>query len=345
LGEIVSDTPFDIAPIAHAINAAAKSHGIGALQTIRKEIRGFSRRPGSEIFSGQTIHPHWAFHHGGRSELQFNIGLEDHTGEQELRHGVAFSFDLSQALPSIEVLVPKARSFGEYLVLYPDLYADMRMWDYRDGERSGDYSPGPVVPELVRVGCFVFLGKRQPIDSLDYNVILADFDRLLPLYRFVESGGRELPGSQPSGSDFVFQAGCTQKASATKATVAERELNINLRHTLLQAALCNRLIKQYGAENVADEHASGLGTKIDVVLRRRADEFWYYEIKTALSPRACIREALGQVMEYAYWPLANEAVRLIICGETALDEDGATYLQTLQQRFRLPVAYEQIEIS
>jgi hypothetical protein len=57
-----------------------------------------------------------------------------------------------------------------------------------------------------------------------------------------------------------------------------------------------------GAENVADQHASGLGTKIDVVLRRSAKEFWYYEIKTALSPRACIREALGQVMEYAYWP-------------------------------------------
>ena len=79
-----------------------------------------------------------------------------------------------------------------------------------------------------------------------------------------------------------------------------------------------------------------------MVLRRSADEFWHHEIKTALSPRACIREALGQVMEYAYWPRANEATRLIICDETALDEDGAAYLKTLQERFRLPVAYEQI---
>jgi hypothetical protein len=50
-------------------------------------------------------------------------------------------------------------------------------------------------------------------------------------------------------------------------------------------------------------------------------------------------------MEYAYWPRANEATRLIICGETALDEDGAAYLKTLQERFRLPVAYEQIAIG
>jgi hypothetical protein len=242
------------------------------------------------------------------------------------------------------VLVPKARMFSEYLQLYPDLYADMRMWDYRHGERGGDYPPGPIVPEFVRPGCFVFLGKRQPIRAIDYSVILADFDRLLPLYRFVESGGRELSGAQP-GNGFAFRAGCTEKASATKASLAERELNINLRHTLLQAALCNRLIKQHGAENVADEHASGLGTKIDVVLRRTGNEFWFYEIKTALSPRACIREALGQLMEYAYWPHANEAARLIICGETALDEDGAAYLKTLQQRFGLPIAYEQIDID
>jgi hypothetical protein len=42
---------------------------------------------------------------------------------------------------------------------------------------------------------------------------------------------------------------------------------------------------------------------------------------------------------------ANEAMRLIICGETALDDDGVVYLKTLQQRFRLPVAYEQISID
>lgn len=308
-----------------------------------KKFAAFSAGPGAKSSATRQLTRTGRFITAA-SVLQFNIGLEDHTGEQELRHGVAFSFELSQAFPSIDVLVPKARLFGEYRQLYPDLYADMRMWDYRDGERSGDYPPGPVVPELVRPGCFVFLGRRQPIASIDYKLILADFDRLLPLYRFAESGGRELGEAQP-GNGFVFRAGCTEKVSATKVSLVERELNINLRHTLLQAALCDRLIKRYGAENVADEHASGLGTKIDVVLRRSAKEFWYYEIKTALSPRAYIREALGQVMEYAYWPHANEAARLIICGETALDEDGATYLKTLHQRFGLPVAYEQISMG
>jgi hypothetical protein len=73
-----------------------------------------------------------------------------------------------------------------------------------------------------------------------------------------------------------------------------------------------------------------------------ASQYWYYEIKTASSPRACLREALGQILEYSYWPSAREAAKLVICGENALDEDGAAYLRQLQTRFGLPIAYEQI---
>ena len=69
-------------------SSRARTHAIGELQNIRAKLRGLSRRPGSVIFSSQTTHEHWAFHHGGRSELQFNIGLEKLSIEHELRHGV-----------------------------------------------------------------------------------------------------------------------------------------------------------------------------------------------------------------------------------------------------------------
>jgi hypothetical protein len=47
-------------------------------------------------------------------------------------------------------------------------------------------------------------------------------------------------------------------------------------------------------------------------------------------------------MEYAYWPGAREAKRLIVCGESPLDGDGETYLRQLKNRFALPIDYEQI---
>jgi hypothetical protein len=335
---------LDIETIAQELNARAREHAIGALQNIRAELKGFARRPGTAIFSSQTIHESWAFHHGGRSELQFNIGKEEVSGEIEPRHGIAFSFELSQTLPSIDVLIPKVRLFNDYMQLYPEVYADMRMWHYRDEERSTDYPPGPIMPELVIAGPFVFLGKRQTAANIDYETVLNDFDRLLPLYRYVEGSGKEATVNAVAEGGFRFQPGVRDRAPATTATLAERELNVSLKHNILQAALCRRLISEFGPENVGDEQATGLGTKIDVVLRRSEDEFWYYEIKTALSPRACLREAFGQLLEYAYWPGSREAKRLIICGETALDDEGNKYLQRLRERFRLPIEYQRIVI-
>jgi hypothetical protein len=70
-------------------------------------------------------------------------------------------------------------------------FADMRMWHFDKGARvpSDEYMPGPIPWERVKEGVFVFLGKRQPLDRIDYEVVLGDLDRLLPLYRYVESDG------------------------------------------------------------------------------------------------------------------------------------------------------------
>jgi hypothetical protein len=341
-GGMLMPNTLDIAQVAETLNGQANTYRIGQLQTIRKAMKGLRRLPSRDIFTGRTIHDDWAFHHGGRSELQFNIGREHPDGADELRHGVAFSFELSQTLPSIDVLVPKARRFGEYLQMYPDHFADMRMWHYRDRERSDDYAPAAILPELVRTGVFVFLGKRQPASSIDYGTVLTDFDRLLPLYEYVESGREQ--EALPTRDGFAFRPGTTSRAASASATLAERQLNITLRHNLMQAALCQRLVAEHGEGNVADEQPSGLGTKIDVVLRTETQQYWYYEIKTASSPQGCLREALGQILEYSFWPGAREASRLIVCGESALDADGAKYLRQLQERFNLPIAYEQITV-
>lgn len=203
--------------------------------------------------------------------------------------------------------------------------------------------PGPIPSELAVEGIFVFLGKRQPTSKIDYQMILDDFDRLLALYKYVESGGTTQPVTLPTQTGFVFRAGCTLKASSAKATQAEKQLDLNLRHNDLQIALYHRLMSKYGKDNVGTELPSGVGMSVDVVVRQKS-EYWFYEIKTASSPRACLREALGQILEYAFWPGAQEATRLIIVGESAIDEDAEEYLKRLKKRFSLPIKYEQIII-
>ena len=334
---------YDIHEIARELNSRCDSYEIGRLQEIRKTIKNFLRRPGPHIFSGQTIHDDWAFHHGGRPELQFNIGKDGSDGTM-LRHGIAFSFQTSRTLPTIDPLKPKVRLFNDFIRLYPDTYADMRMWHFQQETRSDEYMPSAIPSERVREGVFVFLGKLFPLEQLDYDRILSDFDRLLPLYRYVESNGLLHPTAVFDSHPFAFRPGCTIKSSQTTAHLARDPIDVTLRHNLMQEALYNRLVSEYGAENVGTELSSGVGTRIDVVVRH-SGLFWFYEIKTAHSPRACIREAIGQLLEYSYWSNAQEATKLIIVGETPLDTEGEEYLNLLRKRFSIPIEYESIVLD
>jgi len=285
----------------------------------------------------------YAFHHGGRSELQFNIGFEDVSGIREFRHGVAFSFQTNRTLPSIEVLIDKVRLFNDFIGANLDLFGDLRMWHFENQTRSDMEMPAPIPWERVKEGVFVFLGRRQSVDQIDYEAVLADLDRLLAIYKYVESGGTSQPISTPSAAPFTFRPGCSMKAPSAVATQAQRQLDLALRHNELQEALYRRLAAQYGKESVGTENSSGVGTRIDLVVRRQ-NEYWFYEIKTALSARACLREAVGQLLEYAFWPGAQGATRLIVVGEAAIDDDGVEYLLRLRERFALPIEYERISV-
>jgi len=329
---------LDIRSIANKLNELAPPHPIGKLQDIRTQLKKLNRRPGDKIFSTQTTFQDWAFHHGGRTELQFNIGCDSNG---DLRHGVAFSFELSQTLKSIDVLVPKVKLFNDFMELNAGDFSNMRMWHY-DDRRSVDQPPGPIPSALVTEGVFVFLGNRQPAKKIDYERILHDFDRLLPLYRYVESRGATAPVPLPK-TGFNFAAACSKKVTTARATVAEKELDLNLRHNLLQEALYQRLVPRYGKDNVRTEQPSGVGTLIDIVVKVKR-EYWFYEIKTALTPRACLREAIGQLLEYGFWPGAQEPSRFVVVGESLIDEDGKEYLRRLNKRFSLPIDYEAIAI-
>jgi hypothetical protein len=304
-------------------------------------LKTLNRRPGNKIFSTQTIFDDWAFHHGGRTELQFNIGYADRGKNDDLRHGVAFSFELSQTLKTIDVLVPKVKLFNDFMELNAGQLSDMRMWHYDDG-RSVDRPPGPIPSGLVTEGVFVFLGNRQGANRIDFGLILDDFDRLLPLYRYVESRGRTAPVPLPK-TGFSFKAGASKKVKTAQATLPEKELDLDLRHNLLQEALYQRLATEHGKDNVRTEQPSGVGTLIDIVVKMR-DEYCFYEIKTALTPRACLREGIGQLLEYAFWPGAQEPTRFIVVGESPLDAEGQEYLRRLKKRLSLPIEYEAIVI-
>lgn len=329
--------------IVDELNLRASSYEIGELQQIRRRIKGLSRLPTRKIFDDRTVFEDYAFHVGGRKELQFNIGFDSIDDHRYLRHGVAFSLQLSQSLPSIEPLLPKIAKFNEFLRAYPEEFSEFRMWRWKDGIRSQDQSVAPISPDDVEPGVFLMLGRRQQSGGFDIDQILRDFDRLLPVYRHVE-GSKKFPEITPSGGKFKFSPGGRRGVSSTVVSIREATLDRQLRHNMIQDALGNQLAEEFGFDAVRMEQPTGKGTKIDVALKT-SDGFWFYEIKTASTARMCIREALAQLLEYSYWPGSQNADRLIVVGEAKFERQAQAYLRMIREQFKIPIYYEQISLD
>lgn len=329
-----ADSAFTIQELAAALNAAADSFAIGRLQELRAQLRSRSRVGPPALFDQRTIHDGYAFHVGGRKELQFNIGVETRNGRVGIRHGVAFSLEPSRSLPTIEPLRPKIDRFNEYLRSHPEDFPGFLMWHSDQGGQHPDHDVAPIADDLVRPGVFVTLGRWVQQGEVDPRAILLDFDRLLPLYAYVESEGtRPLPREART-----FKPGCPEFVSTATAFIPERAGEIALRHKVLQRALYECLSVESGAENVAIEHELDLGVRVDAAVRQRTG-MAFYELKVAPSIQACVRLALGQLLEYAHWPSDARAAELIVVGEGTPDEDARAYLRLLRDRFTLPVWY------
>lgn len=177
--------------LTEQINKTAVAYRMGGLQELRRRLHGRGPRT-NKIFTATTTFDEshiYAFHYGGRTELQFNIGMEKRNGRRWWRHGVAFSFVKSRSLPDPGMLRPKVNRFNAWVRANVSALRGFKMWHWKGQSPSGDRLPGEIPDALVRAGAFVTLGVRLPEAEVDVNRILDDFDRLLPLYEFIESSG------------------------------------------------------------------------------------------------------------------------------------------------------------
>jgi len=327
------------------LNERSIGRPFGNIQEWRKEHKGFKRLASKAVFD-TDIAPdrNYQFHHGGLIELQFNVGFERVDGVVTFRHGVAFSLQRTREFTDIAQLMPSLNRFNEYFSTYPNAFPDMEMWHFQKGQRSHGYPIGAIPDALIQEGNFILLGKKQPVNAIDVGLILDDFDALLPLYEFVEDKTASFPLSVPSdqrAAAFVFSPG--NKARAVEITINRTAQTIEKKHqhNILQSAIYEHLDALH-RDNVSGEQRTVDGTCIDIVVRD-GEAFTYYEIKTALSARECIRQALGQLLEYAYWPKATSAHRLVVVGKPPLDKEAKAYLATLNDKFSIPIEYQQFD--
>lgn len=109
-------------------------------------------------------------------------------------------------------------------------------------------------------------------------------------------------------------------------------------HAAMQELLYDKLGAVHGTENVAAELRMASGNPADLVVRT-AGGYDIYEIKTSLVPRECIRQAMGQLLEYGHWPNSFSVCRLIVVGPAELDTGTSEYLSILSSTYGLQIHY------
>ncbi len=334
---------MEIKQIAEELNKRASTYSIGGLQDIRKEIKKLSRKASSTIFTNETISEEgWAFHYGGRKELQFNIGFE----EEGFRYGVAFSLETSQALPSIEVLFPKILKLNSLIVSQPEKFYSYKMWYWQDGQRSEITNVLEITEKIIKKGTFIFIGSLMDAQNINFDTVLDSFDDLLKVYIEVENENEnyiiETATETSKVKGFWFQSGKKDLPQSTNYTSTQKQINVYARHSLLQEKLYNQLVSLFGEESVGLENYIN-GNRIDLVLNINS-KYTFYEIKTGNSAKQCIREAIGQILEYTYYDGEKYADKIVIAGEYEIDLKTKQYLNFLKIEFNLPIEYYKINI-
>ncbi len=251
----------DLARFIGQINVSAKGHSMEQFQEIRKALGKVKRTPTHNIFPTKPNHKDYVYHRGGRTELQFNIGDEG----TKWRYGIAFELHKDINLSNPMVLKTRVQKLNEYLENHQGEFKDMRFW-YWDEKNEKGIRPKKVEPiseELIRNDMFLFWGKLAPKNLVEPQDVISLFDRLLPVYEYVE--GNVINKKQAKGLQFKLG---NIHLEHTLARSRRETREINLRHNTLVKALYS-ILKQ--KKRHAGNSDTGLLPQIDMVERENDD--------------------------------------------------------------------------
>lgn len=111
-------------------------------------------------------------------------------------------------------------------------------------------------------------------------------------------------------------------------------------HARMQKKLMEALRAEYPKGKVRRER-----NYVDVSVHTPT-ELLLFEIKSDLDPRTVIRQALGQLLEYAYHPRNEHALppQLVIVGRKPLSPQDADYIEILRKDYNLPLTYRVVAL-
>lgn len=146
----------------------------------------------------------------------------------------------------------------------------------------------------------------------------------------------------PSG--FVFHKGHNEGQASKITSYEKHEATVSLLHNEMQTAIYNQLVDDFGEKNVGTEINAGMGNRIDLVVRHK-NNYSFYELKTNNSVRKCIREAFGQLIEYANFYDDISIEKFVIVSPNQSNSEIEDYLSMIRKKYNIPMYYRYFDID
>lgn len=140
---------------------------------------------------------------------------------------------------------------------------------------------------------------------------------------------------------FKFEKSINGETKHLDTSIFERivkagKIQIDPFHKKIQNAVADLLKEQY-VDLQVETSANGTKERVDIKgFSKKEQEWHFFEVKT-MSAKRSIREALGQILEYAHYPNVDLAKKLFIIGPEPPDEHDKAYLKLLREKYNLPI--------
>lgn len=143
-------------------------------------------------------------------------------------------------------------------------------------------------------------------------------------------------GHYADSAHFVAPASTNGKDKATHASevLARGAYLMQRAHNEIQNKLRGLLIQQYGESAVTQEEQFA-----DLIVRI-PEKTLLIEVKSSPSPITCIREAMGQLLQYGWkLGLGGERVAYYVVGPSAISNQDLAFINHVVAETKMPLTY------
>ena len=104
-------------------------------------------------------------------------------------------------------------------------------------------------------------------------------------------------------------------------------------HVRLQNRVYDLLVGCFGARSVFYER-----DYVDLSIETDGSTI-LIEVKTAPTAKRCMREAIGQLLEYAHYPKGKKSCEFVVMGDAPMTRNDQYYLDFLRRQYNFPLRY------